>query len=134
MLSECYQSPNYNPSAYLNQQQQAQQGTDPQVDRKDVKEKADPLLIPHEAVRAYSKISDFGAEKYGNRETWKNSDPEEGVRRYLAAAVRHAFQARQTGDIDHESELPHVYAVLWNAAVAVWHYERFKECRIVSTK
>ena len=97
------------------------------VDRKDVTGKVNPLLIPFEATKAFSVISDYGFKKYGNRDTWMHSEPEEGVSRYLAAGARHAIKAAQGEEIDPESGIPHVYAVLWNAAVVCWHYDKLKE-------
>jgi hypothetical protein len=93
-------------------------------DRKDVSGKHSPSLMPIEADRAYSAVSDYGLAKYGNRYTWKENDPDEGIRKYLDAAIRHAKAHLQIREIDPESGLPHVYAVVWNAAAAVWHYER----------
>ena len=97
------------------------------IDRKDVTGKVNPLLIPYEAVAAFSVISDYGFEKYGNRHTWMNNEPEAGVMRYLAAGARHSLKAAQGEELDPESGIPHVYANLWNAAVVCWHYERQKQ-------
>lgn len=97
-----------------------------QVDRKDVSGKVDPFHMPWEAIIAYNAISDYGHKKYGNRETWKHSEAKEGIRRYLAAMVRHAWKIVCGEYVDPESGLPHVYACVWNACAAVYHYERLK--------
>ena len=99
-------------------------GQESKSDRKDVSGKIDPFLMPWEAVVAFNKISDYGYAKYGNRHTWQFSKPREGVHRYLAAAVRHAWKVIWGEEIDPESGIPHVYAVLWNAAVVCWHWEK----------
>jgi hypothetical protein len=91
-------------------------------DRKDVKGKPLPLLMPYEALCAYSKVSDYGNKKYGNRDSWKHSGPEEGFEKYANAAARHLFNP----GVDAESNLPSIYQALWNVCAAVWHYERMK--------
>jgi len=98
----------------------------PTVDRK-INDKHNPLLLPVEADIAFSKISDYGFAKYQNRDTWMANTPEEGIEKYLAACVRHAKSHMHQNEIDPESGLPHIYAVLWNAAAVCWHYERLKE-------
>jgi hypothetical protein len=104
------------------------------VDRKDITGKVNPLLIPFEAVTAFSIISDYGNAKYGNRDSWMHSEPDEGVARYLAAGARHSFKAAQGEELDPESGIPHVYANLWNAAVVCWHYERLKAAQAQALK
>ncbi len=91
------------------------------VDQKDTKDKHDPLLVLTESDRAVSLVSDEGFKKYGNRDSWKNNPPAEGLRKYLSAAIRHA---KLGFEIDPDGGLPHVYKVLWNAQAAVWHYEK----------
>lgn len=93
----------------------------PETDRKDVAGKLDPLLIPFEAVNAYAEVSNYGVEKYGNRDSWKNSTA--GVEVYTGAAARHLYKSRQQS-MDDESGLPHLYHCLWSVAAAIWHLER----------
>jgi hypothetical protein len=93
----------------------------PDQDRKDTLNKYNPLLIPIEALKAYSAVSDYGNKKYGGRESWKLA--EDGYEKYSSAASRHLFYSTAE-DIDSESGLPHCYATLWNAAAAVWHYNK----------
>ena len=100
--------------------------TAPEKDRKDVAGKPLPLLMPYEALVAYSKVSDYGNAKYGNRDSWKHATHEEGFDRYSNAAVRHLYSI-QNGTEDQESHLPHIYQALWNICAAVWHYERMNE-------
>ena len=92
-----------------------------EVDRKDVKGKPLPLLMPYEALCAYSRVSDCGNKKYGNRDSWKFS--ETGVETYSNAAARHLFKFTSE-HIDHESGLCHLDHALWSVAAAIWHYQR----------
>src|SRR5258707_1192119 len=94
------------------------------TDRKDVNGKHNPLLMPIEADKAFSEVSDYGNQKYGNRNTWKENKPQDGVDKYVAAAVRHGKAYAQSSELDEESGLAHVKQLLWNAAAACWHYER----------
>ena|SRR5260221_81614 len=99
------------------------------TDRKDLNGKHNPLLMSIEADKAFSEVSDYGNQKYGNRNTWMENTPAEGVTKYVAAAVRHGKAYAQTGELDAESGLAHVKQLLWNAAAACWHYERLIEER-----
>lgn len=92
-------------------------------DRKDVAGKLDPLLIPLEAVNAYATVSDYGQQKYGNRDSWQHSST--GVETYTAAAGRHLFKSRTAAE-DEESAIPHLYHALWSVAAAIWHLENSK--------
>ena len=93
----------------------------PPVDRKDIKDKPNPLLMPYEALVAYSKVSDYGCKKYGNRDSWKHSAT--GVETYTAAAARHLYKFADN-HLDEESSLCHLYHALWSISAAIWHYER----------
>ena len=93
-------------------------------DRKTTEGKHSPLLMPVEADIAYSKVSDNGLQVYGNRDSWKENPPREGITKYADAGIRHFKAAIQVGDIDGKSGIPHVYHALWNAVAAVWHYEK----------
>ena len=94
------------------------------LDRKDIKDKPNPLLMPYEALVAYSKVSDYGCKKYGNRKSWQDSKT--GVATYTAAAARHLFKSVNETD-DPESTLPHLYHCLWSVAAAIWHQERLNK-------
>jgi hypothetical protein len=104
----------------------------PPVDKK-INNKHNPLLLPVEADVAFSKVSDYGFAKYGNRDTWLANEPEEGIEKYLAACVRHAKAHIHQEEIDPESGLPHIYAVLWNAAAVCYHYQRLIDDRETET-
>lgn len=70
-------------------------------------------LIPPEATRALAEVLTFGARKYAPN-SWQTvpNAPE----RYLDALIRH-LEAHRSGELyDPESNLPHVYHLLCNAA------------------
>lgn len=71
-------------------------------------------LVPPEAVMALGYVLTYGAEKYAPN-SWRGVEPE----RYIAALLRHlmAYQAGETRD--PESEMPHMWHVLTNAAFLV---------------
>lgn len=70
------------------------------------------LLEFGHALEAMTRISTFGAAKYG-RGTWQRVEKE----RYLDAMMRHVLAMGPDGTaIDAESGLPHLAHVLWNAA------------------
>lgn len=95
-------------------------------DKKDIEGKPLPLLMPYEAIVAYSKASDDGFKNLGNRDTWKHNDPKEGYIKYANAAARHLFKLTFE-DRDEKSNLPHIYPAVWNICAAVWHYERINK-------
>ena len=70
-------------------------------------------LIPPEATRALAEVLSFGARNYAPN-SWQTvpNAPE----RYLDALIRH-LEAHRSGELyDPESNLPHVYHLLCNAA------------------
>ena len=71
-------------------------------------------LVPPEAVMALGRVLTYGAEKY-EPNSWRGVEPE----RYVAALLRH-LMAYQMGEThDPESEMPHMWHVLTNAAFLV---------------
>lgn len=97
-------------------------------DRKGTGGKISYICFPQEALVAFHKQREFGFQKHGNRDTWMHPAPGDTywdqLYKYADAGIRHGYKFDQ---IDPESGLPHVYAFLWNAAVAVWQYERMME-------
>lgn len=70
-------------------------------------------LIPANAIDELAKVLTFGAEKYAPN-SWQ--DVPDGLERYRAAMLRHAF-AIQRGEIyDQETGLPHSAHIMCNAA------------------
>lgn len=80
------------------------------------------LNLPSVVLDAYHAVNEYGIKKYGKEGTWKNN--EDGVTEYLNAAGRHILAIGDGENLDSESNLPHVYHILWNAVAAVWHYAR----------
>lgn len=63
------------------------------------------------ALEAVAEVGTFGAKKY-SRGGWQSVP--DGVQRYEDAMMRHMLKVR-TEKIDPETNLPHLYAVAWNA-------------------
>ena len=65
--------------------------------------------VPRGINEAVAMVREYGTNKYGDPDNWKNVEPE----RYHEAALRHVEAARENPcAIDPESGLPH----LWHAA------------------
>jgi hypothetical protein len=74
-------------------------------------------LIPYEAMEAYAKWIELGAEKYGDR-NWEKGV---SVKRCICSMVRHALKAAN-GWTDED----HLAACMWNAAAAITMLARFR--------
>jgi hypothetical protein len=69
-------------------------------------------LLPANAIHSMAEVLTFGARKYGaNR--WRISD---GLERYRAALLRHAFAIQRGETYDPESGLRHSAHILCCAA------------------
>lgn len=70
-------------------------------------------LVPTEAIEAIARAREYGVNKYGDKESWKNVE----VERYRDALFRHllAYIDNPYG-IDHESGLLHLDHLICNAA------------------
>lgn len=70
-------------------------------------------LVPREAIRAIARIRQYGVQKYGSAENWRQVAPE----RYRDAAFRHflAYLDDPQG-VDEESGLPHLWHLACNIA------------------
>lgn len=93
-------------------------GTNPTDHAPDQTIKADAgklpfTLVPREAIRAIAKIRQYGVQKYGSAENWRQVAPE----RYRDAAFRHflAYLDDPQG-VDEESGLPHLWHLACNIA------------------
>lgn len=62
-------------------------------------------LIPPKAIMEVGRALNYGAKKYAPENWRKFSD---GRKRYIAAALRHLFQALDGEYLDPESKLPHL--------------------------
>jgi len=69
-------------------------------------------LIPIEPLRAYARVSNFGAKKYTNY-NWEKGLPNTQIARSL---IDHIFAYMRGEDTDHESGLSITDHIVWNAA------------------
>lgn len=77
------------------------------------KGKAKLSLVPMQIVYDIAKVREYGLEKYGEKESWK----EVSVDRYHDAFLRHVLAcASDLSIIDKESGLPHLYHAACNLA------------------
>ena len=73
-------------------------------------------LVPRGIIRAVAAIREYGCQKYGNPENWRQVEPQ----RYRDAAFRHfmAYLDDPQG-VDEESGLPHLWHLACNIAFLV---------------
>ena len=73
-------------------------------------------LVPPEIITAIARVREYGVNKYGASENWKQVEPE----RYRDAAYRHwlAYLADPDG-VDEESGLPHLWHLACNIAFLI---------------
>lgn len=76
-------------------------------------------LLPYEALEAWAKWSELGAEKYGER-NWEDGL---SVKDLIGRMFRHAAKA-SNGWTDED----HLAAVIWNAAAAITMMKRRPDC------
>mgnify|MGYP006923265312 CR=1 FL=1 len=70
-------------------------------------------LTPLEIIEAVAAIRQFGTEKYGDPENWRNVSKD----RYKDALFRHLVAyLREPYGMDYESNLPHLYHIACNVA------------------
>ena len=76
-------------------------------------------LVPPEAVMALGRVLTYGAEKY-EPNSWRGVERRDIALRLHAAALLRHLMAYQMGEThDPESEMPHMWHVLTNAAFLV---------------
>ena len=80
-------------------------------------------LLPLPDLEDIVEVYTFGAEKYGPH-TWR--DLEDGFDRYKAALLRHLVSFEKGEEFDHESHLPALAHMAWNAIamLAIWNDEQ----------
>jgi hypothetical protein len=72
-----------------------------------------PTLVPPELIEAVARVRQFGVEKYGDTDSWKQVEPE----RYRDAMYRHLLAyIADPASVDAESGLPHLWHLACNAA------------------
>ena len=84
-----------------------------------------PTLVPVRAIRAITAVREYGCRKYHDPDNWRKVEPQ----RYRDALYRHllAYLENPHG-VDEESQLPHLWHLLTNAAFLVeleWPDEPF---------
>lgn len=73
-------------------------------------------LVPPELIEAVGAVRTYGAQKYGDSDSWKKVEPH----RYAAALMRHLCKwLKDPEDIDEESGLPHLWHVGCNVAFLI---------------
>jgi len=74
-----------------------------------------PTLVPPSLIRAVTAIREYGAQKYGDDDNWKQVEPQ----RYRGALYRH-WLAYLEGEVnDPESGLPHLWHCACNIAFLI---------------
>lgn len=73
-------------------------------------------LVPSELIRAVARVREYGVNKYGASECWREVEPE----RYRDAMYRHLLAyIDDPKSIDDESGLPHLWHLACNAAFLI---------------
>lgn len=80
-------------------------------------------LVPPDALKAMAAVLDVGAKKYALRNWEKGADYSVPY----ASLMRHLMAFWEGEDNDPETELPHLYHVIMNAAFLIRYYEKFPE-------
>jgi len=76
-------------------------------------------LLPNEAIEAWAKWAELGADKYGDR-NWEDGL---SVKDCINRMIRHAHKAA-----DGWTDEDHLAAVMWNTAAAITMMARKPEC------
>ncbi len=80
-------------------------------------------LLPLPDIEDIVKVYTFGAQKYGP-DKWRKLN--NGFKRYKAALLRHLVSFEKGEEFDHESHLPALAHMAWNAIamLAIWNDEQ----------
>lgn len=83
-----------------------------------------PTLVPSSLIRAVAVVREYGVQKYGDPENWRNVE----IERYRDALYRHllAYVENPIG-IDEESGLPHLWHLACNVAFLVEKEEYLRQ-------
>ena len=85
-------------------------------------------LAPTQIIKNIALVREYGIEKYGDKESWKSVD----IQRYKDAAYRHFLAyIDDSGSIDEESGLPHLYHLACNIAF-LSELEKFEVFELIS--
>ena len=75
-----------------------------------------PSLVPVGLIRAVARVREYGVNKYGKKESWREVEPE----RYRDAMYRHLLSYIENPiSVDKESGLPHLWHLACNAAFLI---------------
>lgn len=74
-----------------------------------------PTLVPVSLINAVTAVREYGTQKYGDPENWRNVE----VQRYRDALYRHWLAYLGGERIDPESGLPHMHHVACNTAFII---------------
>lgn len=74
-----------------------------------------PTLVPVSLINAVTAVREYGTQKYGHPENWRNVE----AQRYRDALYRHWLAYLGGERIDPESGLPHMHHVACNAAFII---------------
>lgn len=77
--------------------------------------KVRPTLVPPSLVLAVAAIREYGTEKYGDPENWRQVEPQ----RYRDALYRHLLEYLKGEKTDAESGLPHLWHMATNVAFLI---------------
>lgn len=84
------------------------------VDRKDVDGKLKLSRVPMQIVRDIAEVMEYGQQKYGDCQTWRNGE----AQTYVDAMLRHALLfGENPNGVDEESGMLHLHHLAWNVAV-----------------
>lgn len=74
-----------------------------------------PTLVPSSIIMAITEIREYGTQKYGDPENWRQVEPE----RYKDALYRHWLAYLDGEDYDRESGYPHLWHMACNLAFLI---------------
>ena len=75
-----------------------------------------PTLVPAELIKAVAQVREYGCQKYGTSESWRQVE----VQRYRDAAMRHMLRyIFDPQSADMESGLPHLWHLACNIAFLI---------------
>lgn len=74
-----------------------------------------PTLVPSSIIMAITEIREYGTQKYGDPENWRQVEPE----RYKDALYRHWLAYLDGEEYDRESGYPHLWHMATNVAFLI---------------
>lgn len=71
---------------------------------KDTLGKPKPTMIYYSLIKEISLVREYGIKKYGSKDTWRTTDPQD----HLEAAIRHLYKHAEGETLDSESGISHL--------------------------